>query len=56
MTGRLFLDHPDLARADATVISSAPEGIVLDRTVFYASLATLGRYGGQAAKSRLPTR
>ena len=41
MTERLFLDDPTLARTDATVVSSAPEGIVLDRTVFYA------RGGGQ---------
>jgi misacylated tRNA(Ala) deacylase len=41
MTGRLFLDHPDLARTEATVVASAPEGIVLDRTVFYP------RGGGQ---------
>jgi misacylated tRNA(Ala) deacylase len=41
MTERLFLDQPALARTDATVVSSAPEGIVLDRTIFYA------RGGGQ---------
>jgi misacylated tRNA(Ala) deacylase len=41
MTERLFLDQPTLARADAIVVSSAPEGIVLDRTIFYA------RGGGQ---------
>ena len=41
MTERLFLDQPTLARVDATVRTSAPEGIVLDRTVFYA------RGGGQ---------
>jgi misacylated tRNA(Ala) deacylase len=41
MTERLFLDQPTLARTEATVLSSAPEGIVLDRTIFYA------RGGGQ---------
>jgi misacylated tRNA(Ala) deacylase len=41
MTERLFLDQPALARTDATVVSSAPEGIVLDRTIFYP------RGGGQ---------
>jgi misacylated tRNA(Ala) deacylase len=41
MTERLFLDQPTLARTGATVVSSAPEGIVLDRTIFYA------RGGGQ---------
>ena len=41
MTERLFLDQPTLAKVDATVVSGAPEGIVLDRTVFYA------RGGGQ---------
>ncbi len=41
MTERLFLDQPTLARADAMVLTTGPEGIVLDRTVFYA------RGGGQ---------
>ena len=41
MTQRLFLDDPTLASITATVIASGPEGIVLDRTVFYA------RGGGQ---------
>ena len=41
MTERLFLDAPTLASTPATVLASAPEGIVLDRTVFYA------RGGGQ---------
>ncbi len=41
MTERLFLDAPSLASTQATVLASAPEGIVLDRTVFYA------RGGGQ---------
>ena len=41
MTERLFLDHPTLAIADAVVLSSSVDGIVLDRTIFYA------RSGGQ---------
>ncbi|HEY0183316.1 MAG TPA: alanyl-tRNA editing protein [Rhodopila sp.] len=41
MTERLFLDDPALPSVTATVIASGPEGIVLDRTVFYA------RGGGQ---------
>jgi len=41
MTERLFLDDPRLAATSAVVLASAPEGIVLDRTVFYA------RGGGQ---------
>lgn len=41
MTERLFLDAPTLRGTAATVLASGPEGIVLDRTVFYA------RSGGQ---------
>jgi misacylated tRNA(Ala) deacylase len=41
MTARLFLDDATLATAAAIVIASGPNGIVLDRTVFYA------RGGGQ---------
>lgn len=41
MTERLFLDDPRLATATATVVSASADGIVLDRTIFYA------RGGGQ---------
>jgi len=41
MTERLFLDQSRLATATATVLSSGPDGVVVDRTVFYA------RSGGQ---------
>src|ERR1700722_17374818 len=41
MTQRVYFDDPTLASTSATVIASGSEGIVLDRTVFYA------RGGGQ---------
>jgi misacylated tRNA(Ala) deacylase len=41
MTERLFQDDPRLASVTARVLSSGPQGVVLDRTIFYA------RGGGQ---------
>ena len=41
MTEPLFLDDTTRREATATVQESTPEGIVLDRTIFYA------RSGGQ---------
>ena len=41
MTERLFLDHQRLAEATAIVLTSGPDAMVLDRTIFYA------RSGGQ---------
>ena len=41
MTEKLFLDDPRLTSATATVLATGTDGIVLDRTVFYA------RSGGQ---------
>jgi misacylated tRNA(Ala) deacylase len=45
MTEQLFLDAPTLASTSATVLTSGPEGITLDRTVFYA------KGGGQPGDS-----
>ena len=41
MTERVYLDDPAAASVSATVLAAGPDGIVLDRTVFYA------RGGGQ---------
>lgn len=45
MTERLFLDDQNETRMTARVLAASPEGIVLDRTVFYA------RSGGQPGDS-----
>ena len=41
MTEKLFLDEPRLRTVTASVVASSADGIVLDRTIFYA------RSGGQ---------
>lgn len=41
MTERLFLDQPQAKEGSATVVTSGADGVVLDRTIFYA------RSGGQ---------
>jgi hypothetical protein len=40
ITERRYLDQPTLSSATATVLDASPQGIVLDRMVFYARSAT----------------
>ena len=60
MTEKLFLDDPRLRAAPATVLASGPDGIVLDRTVFYARSGgqpgDIGYFAGTEGRHRLSTR
>ncbi|MFT8242773.1 alanyl-tRNA editing protein [Roseomonas sp. BN140053] len=56
MSGAIFRDDAYAARCDARVVSSGPEGVVLDRSVFYpraggqpGDTGTLRWAGGEAA-------
>ena len=60
MTDLLFRDDAYLTEATATVIGAGPEGIELDRTLFYASSGgqpgDTGRIGGTVRHRHGPPR
>ena len=60
MTDYLFRDDPYLAETEAVVTAAGPEGIELDRTIFYASSGgqpgDTGRIAGRRRHRHRPPR
>ncbi len=59
MTDQLFAEDAYLTSCEATVVDIRDEGVILDRTVFYArgaaNRATPGRSGGTTGSPGSPT-